>query len=213
MNRNPVGAAAPARLAIVLLTMILASAPLSACRKSGGSDEAAPAQELSAIAAYPDADMSGYAGLRDSGTLADYRDLTVADIADLMEQGETFAFMASFSDCPWCNAVIAEVNAAALEAGSPLGILDTRKDPAWQSNMDLADYDLFTELFGEYLEYDDDGLLHLYAPHFFCLKEGAVVYQYQGALPEMDSNPDTALSDAQKEALTDIFRKGFDAIR
>ena len=92
------------------------------------------------------AGKSGYKGLRDYDRDLTFVDMTVRDMADLMEARATFAVMASFADCPWCNAVIDNIN-------------------------------------------DADNILHLYVPHIFYIKEGEVVHDYQGALPEMGSGP------------------------
>ena len=168
---------------------------------------------VAALKDFPDADFSGYAGLEGVEEFATYKDVTVADIAALVDAKETFVFLASFEDCPWCNAVIAELNAAAREAGIPVGSLDTRKNPAWKNNLDIDNYDLFVEYFGDYLEDDEDGRPHLYVPHIFFLCNGEVVYQHQGALAEMGNDPNMVLTDEQEEALIDIFRRGFATIR
>lgn len=155
------------------------------------------------------ADMSGYAALAGYEKPLVFVDMTVADILERMDRGETFAVVASFADCPWCNAVITYVNDAALEVSVPVGLLDTRKDPSWVSNLQITDYDLFVERFGEYLSYDSDERLHLYTPHIFFIRDGEVVAEHQGAIPEMGSDPATPLDDRMKEKLIDIYRDGF----
>ena len=157
---------------------------------------------------FPAADMSGYAGLREYDKDLAFVDVTVRDIAALMEEKADFAFLASFPTCPWCNVVIDELNDAALEAGVRVGNLNTRKDPSWKSNLDIEDYDLFTTLFQKQLEYDKEGRLHLYVPHFFVVRGGEVVYQHQGALREMGDDPNTPLSPEQEKLLVDLYREG-----
>ena len=166
-------------------------------------------EQTNPLAAFPASDMLGYKGLRDYDKELAFVDMTVRDMADLMEARATFAVMASFADCPWCNAVIDNVNDAALEAGVQVGYINTRKDPSWSSNLDLEDYDIFTELVGDRLEYDSDNIRHLYVPHIFYIKEGKVVHDYQGALPEMGSDPNMELTPEQEEELTEFFREGF----
>ena len=161
------------------------------------------------LAEFPPQDMSGYAGLADYTKELSFVDVTVQDIHRLKEEKETFVFVASFANCPWCNAIIGYINDAALENKATVGLLDTRKDPSWTSNMDITDYDLFVEDFGDQLEYDEENLLHLYVPHIFFIKKGEVVYEHQGALPEMGDDPHMELTDEQKQALTEIFREGF----
>ena len=226
MNTKRSGAGIPALLTLCLCAVIL----LSACGRSGRpaanadyvpegtAAKAAGATSgtesvIAAMGAFPDIDLSGYAGLADVKTFAEYKDLTVADIAALKDAKETFVFLASFTDCPWCNAMIAGLNEAAVEAGVPVGILDTRKDPSWSNNLEIDDYDLFTEHFGSFLEEDEDGTPHLYVPHIFFIRNGEVIYEHQGALPEMGSDPGMKLTRDQKKALVDIYRRGFMAIR
>ncbi|MBO5564247.1 MAG: hypothetical protein J5935_01385 [Lachnospiraceae bacterium] len=171
------------------------------------AEEETPAEDP--LAQFPKADMSGYAGLADYDKETVFVDMTVKDVLELMDRGETFAVLTSFPDCPWCNATIRYVNDAALEAGVKVGSLNTRKDPSWQSNLDITDYDLFAEYFGECLEYDNNGIRHLYVPHIFYIKDGEIVYDHQGALPAMGDDPHLPLTEEQKEELREIFRAGF----
>lgn len=162
-----------------------------------------------ALSAFPEADMSGYAGL--SGYDRDLRfvEMTVADATRLMDEGATFALFLSFDDCPWCNAVIASVNDAAVEADQTIGYIDTRRDPSWQNNTDIEDYDLFVEYFGEFLEDDGTEVPHLYVPYLFFIRDGAVVYGHQGSLPELGEEAPVNVTDEQREAITEIYREGF----
>ncbi len=164
-------------------------------------------------AEFPKADLSAYAGLDGYEKPLCFVEMTVADVARLMDEKQTFSFVASFAKCPWCNIMIAYLNDAALEAGETMGLIDTRKDPSWTNNMDIDDYDLFVELFGDHLETDEDGKLHLYTPHAFFIKEGVVVYDHQGTLPDMGNVPGADLTKDQEERLTDLYRNGFDAMR
>ena len=185
------------------------------------ADASAGAYSIDALSAFDHSDMSGYVGL-DGYQLEDelpFVDVTVQDIHKLIEEKCTFALFISFADCPWCNAVIkyfAEVCAEQHHAfGHDILVasMDTRKNPAWQSNLDIDDYDLFVEDFYDYLEYDSDNIKHLYVPHVFFIKDGAVVYEHQGAIPAMGSDPNMVLSEAQEEELRNIYREGFKALQ
>ena len=168
--------------------------------------------DTSPLAGFPPADLSAYGFVADYDQPLQFVDMTVADVVQLVDAQETFAFVASFAECPWCNAAVPRLNRAAIEAGEIVGLIDTRKDPSWENNMDIADYDLFVEYFGNYLEEDEDGKPHLYTPHTFFIKDGAVVYQHQGALPEMDDDPAMTLNDTQEQAFVELFAEGFRAI-
>lgn len=164
------------------------------------------------FSAYPIADMSGYAGLDGYEKDLMFSEVTVIEIEKLIDEKETFAFFASFSTCPWCNALIPYLNDAALESGVRLGYLDTRKKNDWTSNTEIDDYDRFVALFGSYLEEDEDGEPHLYVPHFFVIKKGEVVYEHQGLIPSIEE-PDDALSEEQKQELVQVCLDGLALIR
>ena len=187
------------RVAQLLLVALLL---LSAC---GTSRSAA----RDALTAFPELDVTGYASVGEDMDLPVVRDLTVADIDQLMQEGKTFVFISSFENCPWCNVVMPHFLAAAKKENIEVGLLDTRKDPSWNNNTEIDDYDRFVELFGSYLQLDDADLPHLYVPHVFYIRDGEVVYQYQGALPEMGDNPNVELTEEQQAALEEIFLEGF----
>lgn len=156
---------------------------------------------------FPMSDMSGYASLEGYDAELQFYDLTVKDIESLMEDGESFAFIAAFAKCPWCNLCIAQLNDAALAEGMQVGYLNTRLDPSWTSNSDIDDYDAFVELFGDYLREDEDGNLHLYTPHVFFIKDGKVVGEHYGTFDEVE-DPSQALTEEQSQALVKIYQEG-----
>ena len=160
---------------------------------------------------YPVSDMSGYPAFEGFGGELVFYDLTVADIQQRMENGDSFAFIAAFSGCPWCNLCIAQLNDAALAEGMHVGYLNTRLDPSWTSNIDIDDYDIFVELFGDYLREDDDGILHLYTPHVFFIKDGQVVAEHSS--PVEGADPSQGLTEEQSQELIGIYREGFEAIK
>ena len=86
------------------------------------------------------------------------RTMTVKDVVAEMDAGHSFAVFFGFAACPSCQAVRASLLDAAASTGHLLGFVDTRANPAWTSNMDIDDYDLFVERFGNYVPLDGDGL-------------------------------------------------------
>ena len=155
-------------------------------------------------------DMSGYEGFEDTEHV--FYDMSVKDAAEAMDEGKTFAVYFGFAKCPWCIAVLPILNETAKEAGLTVGYVDTRKDPSWQSNIDIDDYDLFTERFGEYLDYDDNGILHLYTPHVFFIRDGKTVFEHSGSL-EGHIAYEREMSQEEKEELREIYRQGFQAMK
>ena len=203
------------KLAITLIIIALLALPIMGCASSGiGGKNSLKAEDfefMSDLDGFPQAEMTGYAALQDYDAKdpLPFVDVTVKDIHKLMEDKESFVLFVSFSTCPWCNAVLTRFIDVANEAGIKVASLNTRKNPEWESNMDIDDYDLFVADFDEQLEYDTEGLKHLYVPHVFFVKEGEVVYDHQGALPEMGSDPYMELNAKQEEALRNIYREGF----
>ena len=208
-NRNRV-------LIILLMVVITGASFLSACGsvKAKGSVDGV---EMSDLSKFEASDMSGYEGLSDYKAKSDlpFVDVTVRDVHELIEAKGTFVLFVSFANCPWCNAIIKQFLEVVDEVGSEdlkIAQLNTRKNPAWQNNMEIDDYDLFVEDFGDYLELDENNIKHLYVPHVFFVKDGAVVYEHQGAIPAMGSDPYMELSKAQKEELRNVYREGFKAL-
>ncbi len=139
-------------------------------------------------------DMSGYEGFTDENHV--FYDMTVKDMISKMNQKDTFVVYFGFSECPYCIQAMPILNTVAKENNQTIGYINTRKDSSWESNTDIDDYDEVVDIFGEYLEYDDEGKKHLYTPHVFFIKEGNVVYQFEGV----------------SDTLSDIYQEGFDAI-
>lgn len=194
------------KLNIIILIAIICLA-MAACGTSGGDNAPDP------LAGFTASDMSGYEGLAGYEGELPFVDVTVADIHKMKEAGETFAVFFSYKDCPWCNAVIKEFTDAANEARAKVASIDTRKNPAWASNLDIDDYDVFVEDFGDYLEYDSNGIKHLYVPHVFFIKDGEVVSEHQGAIPSMGDDPYMQLTDEQRAELKKIYTDGFAAMK
>ena len=204
---------------MVLIAMALLFIPLlSSC----GREQTGPAAGTDIVAVESSADdasvslepsdMSGYAAFENYDGELCFVDMTVEDILALKEAGESFAFVATFSTCPWCNMILPALNEAALQAGMQVGCLNTRKDPSWTSNLDITGYDHFAEAFADYLSYDSNDRLHLYTPHVFFIRDGEVTNEHQGALPEIE-DPYAVLTDRQEERLEYIFGEGFKSIR
>lgn len=157
---------------------------------------------------YEYSEVSDYDGFKNYTRDIKLKSVTVKDIDKAIKDGESFVLYCGFKKCPWCNSMIAILNDIAIQYGSDIAYLDTRKDPSWSSNMDIDDYDLFIKYFGDYLDTDTDGKKHLYVPHVFFIKDGVVVAEHPGTAPGHDSASDE-LTDEQKEALTKTLEEGF----
>ena len=146
------------KLAITLIIFALLALPIMGCASSGiGGKNSLKAEDfefMSDLDGFPQAEMTGYAALQDYDAKdpLPFVDVTVKDIHKLMEDKESFVLFVSFSTCPWCNAVLTRFIDVANEAGIKVASLNTRKNPEWESNMDIDDYDLFVADFDEQLD-------------------------------------------------------------
>ena len=199
-------------LTIILTALLLVTAvSLAGCGGSGGSGGGS-GEKSELFKDYPTADMSGYTGLRGVKSTTEYADLTVKDVKILMDNGESFALFVSYADCPWCNTIVPYISKVAEDYGGVVGYLDTRKDPSWQSNLDITNYDVFADLFGKYLKNDEDGKKHLYVPVIYFIKDGKAVDSHEGVVDGLES-PDDILSEGQEKDLEGILKDGFDSIK
>ena len=175
---------------------------MAAC--SGGNDSGdAQSGKLDvedAFAGREASDFSGYHSMEDYTDEIMFVDTDVKEVANMIDSGKTFVFIASYAECPWCNRLVPYLNDAAREAGVHVGYIDTRKNPEWQSNMDIDDYDLFVKRFRNWLEKDEDGKLHLYTPDTYFVKNGKVVRRHNGVTPGAD-DPEVELTSEQEEQL------------
>ena len=78
--------------------------------------------------------------------------VALREIADEMGKGATMVVYAGFNHCPWCNAILNDFNDILDERGITAAYIETRKNPEWTNNMDIDDYDVFVERFGEWLK-------------------------------------------------------------
>ena len=162
----------------------------------------------SPFSSYEDADVADYEGFKNYTREIKFKDVTVKDVDKAMKGGESFVLYCGFKDCPWCNRVISLVNDTAIEYGTDIAYIDTRKDPSWKSNLDMDDYDVFVKYFGDYLDTDSDGKKHLYVPHIFFIKDGVVVEEHPGTVAGHENSGDE-LTDEQKKELKKIYSDGF----
>ncbi len=155
-------------------------------------------------------DMSGYATLEDDAHV--FYDLSVKQMAEKMDEKETFTVYFGFDHCAWCLEAVPILNATAKEYEMQVGYINTRADDQWQSNLDINDYDIVVERLGEYLEYDNDGIRHLYTPHVFFIKDGQVVSDHSGSI-EGHNAKEESLSEEEKKQLREIYEEGFEALK
>ncbi len=187
---------------IALMLMVCVS--MSGCSSQGSGGKASG----DVLADYSVSDMTGYSGLSGYEKETVFVDVTMDDISKLMDSQSSFVLYCGYDNCPWCNALIQYLNDVALEQECKIAYLDTRRDPSWQSNVDIEGYDKFVEYFGEYLDPDAEGLPHLYVPDVYFVKNGEVVERHEGVTPGLES-PTDQLTEAQKTELHDTLTEAF----
>ena len=151
-------------------------------------------------------DMSGYEGITEENNV--FYDLTVREMADYMGENRTFAVYLGFKDCSWCREAVPLINRAASEAGMEVGYIDTRKDPSWKKNTDIADYDLLIEKLGEYIEFDTEGTRHLYTPDLYIIQNGRVIAHHEGTTPNHNADV-RKMSQEESNVLLELYRTMF----
>ena len=197
----------------ILMAMALIICTLAACGSSKSSSGGI--EKVSYDDPFAGRDPSivlGYEGMEGYKGEIMFCDTTVKEVKELMDEKKTFVLFCSFENCPWCNLLISHLNDAAREAGVHVGYIDTRANPEWQSNMDIDDYDVFTELFGKWLSEDEDGKPHLYVPDTYFIKDGKVVARHDGVTPGVD-DPSDGLTSKQAEQLKKDLADEFNTLK
>lgn len=136
------------------------------------------------------------------------RSMTVRELISRMDARESFIVMFGFYANPNCQIALSALDGLATELGETYYFVDTRLDPSWRTNLDLADYDLLVERMGGYFQLDENGVPHLYVPYLFSVNKGEIVYHYQGIVGEDPKE----VSDDDLKSLVAIYRSAYDAM-
>lgn len=189
-------------LVALSVCVMLIAASFTAC---SGGDTTAP------YAGKEVADLGGYSSMVDYDGESRLVETTVEDVLKYMDEKKSFAVFLGYEECEYCNAIMPYLNEAARGADQYVGYIDTRKNPDWQNNSDIDDYDKFVEVFGEYLT-DEDGEPYLYTPDLYFIKDGEIVGHHQGLIEGAD-DPDKALTGDQETALKTVLEGNFSEIK
>lgn len=155
-------------------------------------------------------DMSDYEGFNDENHV--FVESEMSEIDEKMEKGETFAVYFGFSQCPWCIEIVPILNEVAKENKASVLYVNTRKNSEWKSNIDIDNYDLFVERFGDYVPLDDDGIKHLYTPHVFFVKNGEVSYEHAYTVDGHDAH-ERKMTEAEISEVKAYYQAGFDSLK
>lgn len=156
------------------------------------------------------ADMSDYEGFEDKNHV--YQESEMLEVAEKIDKGETFVVYFGFSKCPWCIEVVPFLNEVAKENKASVLYVNTRKNSKWKSNIDIDNYELFVEKFGDYVPLDDDGIKHLYTPHVFFIKDGKVTYEHAYTVEGHDAH-ERKMTDEEVSEVKAYYQEGFKKIK
>ena len=156
------------------------------------------------------ADMSGYEGFNDDKHV--FVESVMKEVSEKMDKGETFAVYFGFSRCPWCVEAVPIINEVAKEYKATVLYVNTRKNEEWKSNIDIDDYDLFIEKFGDYVPLDENNIKHLYTPHIFFIKDGKVVSEHAYTVDGHDAH-ERKLTEEEIEEVKGYYKEGFEAMK
>ena len=151
-------------------------------------------------------DMKDYIALFDEDHV--FYDLDVETMVNAMKEKKTFVAYFGYPACEWCIEAVPILNQAAKENEMQVGYINTRSNPEWQKNTDIDNYDLLISTVGEYLEYDSDGVRHLYTPSVFFIREGKVIGFHEGTVENHNAR-NRAMSEEEQEVLRNIYRDMF----
>ena len=157
------------------------------------------------------ADMSGYPGMKGVDEVR-FVETNVKEVARLMKQDKPFAFFVGYEKCKFCDRIVRYINDAAIEAGMNVGYIDTRKDPEWKNNTDIDNYDKFVELFGDYLEDDENGEKYLFTPQTYFIDHGEVSGFHNGVVPGYD-DPEKELTESEQTVLRNMLKNDFNSLK
>lgn len=193
------------RTSILVLAAALA---LAGCTPAAQTSRANSAD----LSAYPTADMSCYESFEGYERESAFVEVSALEAVELADSGEDVVIFCAFDGCPWCEAMVATLNDAALDAGWQIAYVDTRKDPSWENNADMDGYAEFMARFGEWMDEDDSGEPHLYVPDLLFVRTGEVVAHHQGVVPSYQE-PGEPLTEEQTTELRELLDGYFELMR
>ena len=93
------------------------------------------------------------------------------EIIDILEHGTGVVFL-GFPSCPWCQAYAPMLNDLAKSYGLDTIYYHNTYDD-WKGNTE--EYQKYTELLSDYLQYDNVGNRHLYVPNAAFVIDGEII--------------------------------------
>ena len=152
----------------------------------------------------------GYEGLSDRQASL-LEEVGMDTVLQGIKQGRTFVALFGYASCPDCKVAVPLLLDTAIDAGiNQVLYVDTRANPAWQSNTDIDGYDELVNVMGDRFTTDDDGKPHMQVPFVVFVRNGAIVASVEG--DDGLSKADSIQADAIGQALIGKYDAGFTAM-
>ena len=152
----------------------------------------------------------GYEGLSDRQASL-LEEVGTGTVLQGIKQGRTFVVLFGYASCPDCKAAVPLLLDTAIDAGiHQVLYVDTRANPAWQSNTDIDGYDDLISVMGDRFSTDADGKPHMQVPFVAFVRGGRVVASVEG--DDGLSKADSIQADAIGKALSGKYDSGFEVM-
>jgi hypothetical protein len=152
----------------------------------------------------------GYEGLSDRQASL-LEEVGMDTVLQGIKQGRTFVALFGYASCPDCKVAVPLLLDTAIDAGiNQVLYVDTRANPAWQSNTDIDGYDELVNVMGDRFTTDDDGKPHMQVPFVVFVRNGAIVASVEG--DDGLSKADSIQADAIGQELIGKYDAGFTAM-
>ena len=119
------------------------------------------------------ADMSGYESYSFNMNKM-YINYTVKQLDKDIKDNKSMIVYFGFNDCPYCNDLLPILTAVNEKYNQKIYYIDTRKNKKWKSNIDIDNYDVLLNIIGNYLNKDENDILHLYTPTIIFINNGKI---------------------------------------
>lgn len=143
------------------------------------------------------ANMKGYSFDNADGV---YIKTTMKQSYEMIKDKQTAVFFYGFSKCPWCKAMVQELNDAAKKLDMKVYYVNVRpngKDIRVDTN---KWYVKLQEVYSSFLDADK----RIYVPNVFVVKKGKVLANHEGTLDKY-SDEQKKMSKADKKELKQIY--------
>ncbi|MGI6607363.1 MAG: hypothetical protein ACOX1F_00060 [Erysipelotrichaceae bacterium] len=146
-------------------------------------------------------DMSGYQGL----VSEQFYDITVDEVLEKIENGETFIVYFGYVECPWCNCVVPVLNEVSVENDMPIYYLDFHSSVNSENASGMRE---ISEFCGNNQQGLKEGQFSFSFPTVLYIRKGELYDVHIGTVYGHNGFTDS-LTEKQRERLTYQYNKEF----